>query len=887
MLRPDCRDKALVMVVGVALTIGARAHAAGERAEFHRVVGGKEVPLRLDPTRIAVLREGASRLARGLPGLGVAAAAEETHPIPGWTLARLPEAGADRGAGPGAGVQAAADIRALVELQSQDPTVSFVSPVFIDDLGGPMFVTPGIVVGMNPGVDPERAAALLRGAGAVIERDWQNMRGTYLVHPSSRSGANVLDIASAMARLPEVAWAEPDFVFTGRGLITPNDPGYPNCWGINNTAQLGGVVDQDMDGPEAWDITTGGPSIVTLIIDTGVDSAHPDINQVVGVDNTSDGASGQGAPINSFDNHGTAVAGCVSATINNSLGTVGIAPTTRIASARTFISINSSGNWTSQASWTVAALAFGESIGARVTNNSNAYGFSSVTIENKYIQTRDAGMVHFASAGNDSSSSAISYPAILGSVNSVAALTPAGLRASFSNAGDQQFIAAPGTSIYSTDRVGNDGYNSTGDYAFVQGTSFASPYAAGVAALVLSVNPMLSAQDVETLLATTAVDRGESGWDPVYGWGFVNARAALEATAPQGPPGPFVLGAPAAGASQVSRTPVLSWTTASTASGYRLILDDDADLSSPLLDTPVTGTSLTIGSVAPLMPATTYSWSVVASNMLGSTASSPVVSSFTTISLPPATPWLSSPAAGATGVPTTPSLAWIAADRAESYTVRVDNNPDFSSPEFQLTTTSLSAVPAVPLAGQVTYSWNVTASNPLGSTVSATRTFTTVGAAPGSFNLLSPSDGLNIATRTPTLSWSASTGAATYTVTIDDQQDLSSPVIVATGVSQSQYTVPADLLLDLTRYYWRVSAVNGFGSVVGSPPLYSFAVVIPPCPGDADGNRTINFLDISSVLSNFGNTGAVGIPGDANRDGVVNLVDITAVLAAFGTTCPG
>lgn len=882
MERTHSRAKAHVLAVSVALTLVVAAQAEGEGAGFHRVVGGKDVALRLDPTRIAVLREGAARGARGLPALGIAADAEEAHPIAGWTLARLPAAG-----GAGAGERSDADIRALIEREAQDPSVVFVSPVFIDDLGGPMFVTPDVVVGMKPGVAGDRAAALLEQAGATLERDWQNMPGAYLVHSGSRSGASVLDTANALAALPEVEWAEPDFVFTGRSLLTPDDPGYPNCWGIHNTGQFGGTVDQDMDGPEAWDITTGNPGIITLIIDTGVDQSHPDINQVPGADNTSDGPSGMGGPVNVFDNHGTAVAGCVSARINNTLGTVGIAPTTRIASARTFISTGSNGSWSSQASWTVASLAMGESIGARVTNNSNSYGFSSITIENKYIQTRDAGMVHFASAGNDSSNSAIAYPAILGSVNCVAAVGPSGVRAGFSNAGPQQFIAAPGTNIYSTDRVGNEGYSATGDYAYVQGTSFASPYAAGVAALVLSVNPLLSAQEVKTLLATTAVDHGEPGWDTVYGWGLINARAALDATAPQGPPGSFNLSSPAAGASQVSRTPVLAWTNASTASGYRLIFDDNADLSSPILDMPVAGTSQAVGTAAPLAPATTYYWSVVASNMLGSTASNPVVSSFSTISLPPAAPGLGAPVAGATGVSTAPVFSWNAADRAESYTIRVDNNADFSSPEFQWTTSLLSATPSAPLAGLVTYNWNVTANNVLGSTASAARMFTTIGAAPGAFNLLSPSDGPNIATRTPTLSWSASAGASSYTVTIDDQQDLSSPVIVASGVVQAQYTVPADLLQDLTRYYWRVTATNPFGTVVSTPSLYSFAVVIPPCPGDADGNRIVNFFDISSVLSNFGSTGAPGIPGDANRDGMVSLVDITTVLATFGNVCPG
>ena len=89
------------------------------------------------------------------------------------------------------------------------------------------------------------------------------------------------------------------------------------------------------------------------------------------------------------------------------------------------MSINSSGNWNSQASWTVDALTWAASIGARVTNNSNGYGFTSSAIEAAYATTRNSGMVHFASAMNNASPT-LGYPSSLPTVNAVAARLRAG-----------------------------------------------------------------------------------------------------------------------------------------------------------------------------------------------------------------------------------------------------------------------------------------------------------------------------------------------------------------------------------------------------------------------------------------------------------------------------
>lgn len=414
-----------------------------------------------------------------------------------------------------------------VEQMKKDRSVDFVSPVFEDARGGDLIFTEELLVGFKGWVPVSRHQQILQSAGAGMIRDsgWSSMPGTYRCLPGFKSALDVLELANELAQMPEIAFAEPDAIFSGTMELTPNDPGYSQSWGLHNTGQSGGTADMDMDAPEAWDITTGSSNILVAVLDTGVQQNHPDLNQIPGTDVTSDGP-GDGGPVNSCDRHGTPVAGCVSALINNSLGAVGIAPGVRTVSIRTFISNGScNGTWSSQASWTVDALEWAETNGVRVSNNSNKYGFQSSTIAAKYASTRANGMVHFASAGNDSSSS-VTYPASLPDVQAVAAVNRNGSLASFSNYGSDLFISAPGQAIYTTDRTGSPGYSS-GDYTTIQGTSFASPYAAGVAALVLSQQPGLTAAEVEQILQDTAMDLGAAGYDTTYGYGLVNAEAAL------------------------------------------------------------------------------------------------------------------------------------------------------------------------------------------------------------------------------------------------------------------------------------------------------------------------------------------------------------------------
>ncbi|HZH98957.1 MAG TPA: S8 family serine peptidase, partial [Fimbriimonadaceae bacterium] len=417
----------------------------------------------------------------------------DRHPVAGWRIGSLPLA-----------IRSELGAKRLLDELAEQRGIGFVSPVLFDDFGGTMLVTPDIFVRFGAGIAKERAIRRLSQYGTLVEEGFAGLPNVYRIRSFSRNGLEVLEAAREISAWADVVFAEPDLIFTGRGSYLPNDPSFPLSWGLNNTGQFSGSVSNyDMNAPEAWEATLGASTIKVVVLDTGVQQNHPDLNQVAGMDFTSDG--GDGGPKNTNDKHGTPVAGCVTATADNNVGTLGIAPSCLSASARAFIGIEN-GQWTSQASWTVAALDWASSIGARVTNNSNGYGFTSALIDSKYAQTRDAGIIHFASAGNEGGTT-ISYPARLSTVVAISAMANNGNLAAFSNRGPEIFLTAPGQQIYATDRTGTAGYNtangSAGDYAYVSGTSFAAPYAAGVAALVLSVNPTLSAVATENLLRTT------------------------------------------------------------------------------------------------------------------------------------------------------------------------------------------------------------------------------------------------------------------------------------------------------------------------------------------------------------------------------------------------
>jgi len=320
---------------------------------------------------------------------------------------------------------------------------------------------------------------------------------------------------------PDVALVEPDYlVFPDP--TTPNDPRYPELWGLNNTGQTGGTPDADIDAPEAWDVTAGSPSVVVAVIDTGAQVAvpgvlpppgigcpgtsatHPDLAANVwvnpgegptpdGVDNDGNGFVDDIHGWNFFNNaawlfcssaeddHGTHVFGTIGARGNNGSGGSGVNWQVQVMVLKFIGPVDGS---TSNA---ILAIQYATNKGAKVINASWGGGGFSLALKNAI---EACGCLFVAAAGNDGADldeDEPHYPASFDSANliSVAATDHNDQLPGFSNFGATSVdLGAPGASILST--VPMDGYD------FFSGTSMATPHVSGVGALILALNPALT-----------------------------------------------------------------------------------------------------------------------------------------------------------------------------------------------------------------------------------------------------------------------------------------------------------------------------------------------------------------------------------------------------------
>ncbi|MDG2095217.1 MAG: S8 family serine peptidase [Phycisphaerales bacterium] len=485
--------------------------------DYTRMVDGQEVPLSMDVSRIACFQSGIvspTTAGRSLTSHGLNKDTIVPSGSDGWMYAEFIDG------------QTVESVAESVRRIARSGDVDFASPVFLSGTQSlPWIVTRDIIVSVDPALAIGARADLLASIpGGVIEEQLGGMDGVMLIETDLTNAFEVLKLVKSLESRPEIRFAQTDAIWWAmpQGNV-PNDPLWPQMWGHEQAS------DQDMDALGAWAVTTGAPDILVAVFDDGLDQDHPDMNQMPGYNFT--GSGNDGDHEDECDGHGTCVASCVSSRLDNGIGTVGIAPSCRTVGMKIFNSVSffgfCLGFLESQDSWTVAGLNQAVAINAKVTNSSWGGGAASTVVNAAFDSSRAAGVLHVAAAGNDGTTT-ISWPASHGSLLAVSALSSSGNLASFSTSGIGLFCSAPGEGIWCADAVGADGFG-TGDTTQIDGTSFASPYVAGVAALVFSMDPALSPDQVEAILSETAVDRGAAGYDTQYGWGFVNAKAAVEA----------------------------------------------------------------------------------------------------------------------------------------------------------------------------------------------------------------------------------------------------------------------------------------------------------------------------------------------------------------------
>ena len=346
------------------------------------------------------------------------------------------------------------------------------------------------------------------------------LQRTYLLEFTS-----VQDIEKCINELENLKGVEyAEKVPLDRMCLTPNDPSYSSQWGLAN-----------INAPAAWNYFSAGSNVVVAIVDDAIERTHADLSPNLWINSTEipgnnidDDNNGYIDDINGYDvgsndnnpnppsssyDHGTHVAGIVSARSNNGTGVASIGFSCKLMCVKSTTTVGQVTNG-------YDGIIYAAVSGADIINMSWGGPGSSTTAQNVVNYAVGEGCILIAAAGNDNVNTQF-YPAAYNNVVSVAATTSSNTKASFSNYGSWIDISAPGNNIYST-TVGNT-------YGNKSGTSMASPMVAGLAGLMKSLNPNMPNSDLINCLITTTVNINAQ--NPSYigqlGSGRIDAAAAM------------------------------------------------------------------------------------------------------------------------------------------------------------------------------------------------------------------------------------------------------------------------------------------------------------------------------------------------------------------------
>ena len=374
--------------------------------------------------------------------------------------------------------------------------------------------------------------------------------------------------ADRLAQLSGVAWAERDERVICEARFLPSDSLFTNQWYLCNTGQGGGLTNRDISAVRAWDITQGTSSVVIAILDDGVDMTHPDLASNVfinageygggketnGIDDDHDGyiddwrgwdflaTNNDPSPKLAGDNHGTAMAGIAAAMIDNDIGIAGIAGRCKFLPIRILSTSATGSDWANAIEY-AARFANVIVIGASFPPANVVYD----ALDYAMVTGRGGkGCVICAALGNNGVRRRYTADAAAAAeVLTVSGVSCFDKRSWFADYGPALNLVAPAgggapdsQALITTDRVGAPGY-SNADYIVQQGTSFACALAGGTAALVISKNPSLTGLEVRRILEMScdkvdaeACPYDKRGWNEQYGFGRINAWAALTTPLP-------------------------------------------------------------------------------------------------------------------------------------------------------------------------------------------------------------------------------------------------------------------------------------------------------------------------------------------------------------------
>jgi len=395
-----------------------------------------------------------------------------------------------------------------------------------------------LLVGYRDGI--AGAASVARTAAAAGARELRRFRAVPVTVLGVGRGSSLAETAARLQADPNVLYVEPNYrVYKDEVLsasrVEPNDTWYEYgyMWGMDNFGQSSGTAGADIDAPEAWAISRGCSNVIVAVIDTGVDYNHDDLagNMWVnpgesgldawGRDKASNGRDDDGNgyvddvhgadfsmlpyggvtgdPMDT-DGHGTHVAGTIGAVGSNGVGVAGVCWNVKVMGLK-FI-----GDYGGSLDAAMAAIEYAMDKGVKIANNSWGGGGFSISMYNLLEQAKTNGLLMVCAAGNSGTDNdAIPhYPSSYPNENiiAVAATDRDDLLASFSCYGNKSVdIAAPGVEILST----YPSWSYGGSYAFLDGTSMATPHVTGVGALLMAMAPKASWSVLKSAIISSAI----------------------------------------------------------------------------------------------------------------------------------------------------------------------------------------------------------------------------------------------------------------------------------------------------------------------------------------------------------------------------------------------
>lgn len=369
---------------------------------------------------------------------------------------------------------------------------------------------------------------------------------------------SVRSTISGYGQLKEVEIAQPVYQYkldvVGEALEV-DDPSYNDQWHYDNTGQTEGTEGADINLQQAWNLETGDNNVVVSVHDSGIDTDHPDLVDVLwtntgevpgnGIDDDNNGYIddvhgfnfwNSTGDVEDFNGHGSHTAGTIAAKNNNGYGVSGIAGGTSANDGVRVMMMRLGDNNGSPYIFNPApSFVYAADMGATISSNSwggGSYDQAVVDAINYFVaeaknSTMDGGLVIF-SAGN-SSSSYPDYKSDLDNVLMVAASNHDDQKAWYSNYGDWIDLTAPGGETNSLSREGVLSTVPGGGSAFYQGTSMACPHVSGVAALVASYQSGLSNSELSEILisSTDSIDHVNPNYNGLLGSGRIDALLAL------------------------------------------------------------------------------------------------------------------------------------------------------------------------------------------------------------------------------------------------------------------------------------------------------------------------------------------------------------------------